>query len=397
MLKFPLIGDLETTVKNIGEGSIGGMKSSPFWRDNYIVAHGLKLGEERTKTWWMESPDYTKILNRTEVLVAHNMQFDLKYWLRFHGDAFTPWLAQGGRLWCTMLAEYLLSGMTSQFPSLNDTCVKYGGELKDESIKEYWDSGVGTEDIPYEQLLPYLETDVENTYKIYLGQVEKAKQLGMYELLLMHMESLIAIIVMEYNGLKFDLEYARKEIKRLTAEAEETNGSIIEYMKTVFEEPVWHKLSVDSKDQLSVMLFGGEYSYTTQEPILNKDGEPTYYSSKAAKAGEQRFKSVIKTLGTNGLGATPKPTWELKKKGIFCTDEEVLKTVYNECPRTQDFISKVMKGRTINKDLGTYFLGYSKLVFEDGFIHHSLNTVITSTGRLSSSSPNMQNLSGKGD
>jgi len=58
-------------------------------------------------------------------------------------------------------------------------------------------------------------------------------------------------------------------------------------------------------------------------------------------------------------------------------------------------LSKVLKMRELTKQISTYFDGYSNLVWSDGLIHGNLNHCQTATGRLSSSNPNLQNISNK--
>lgn len=388
----PCTIDLETTMKNKGEGSVGGMLSSPFCRRNKIVAHGVNiLG--KTSTFYQQPAPYEGILKSADVLVAHNMQFDLKYLLRDHRELFLDWLIDG-KLWCTMVAEYVLSGMTHKFPSLNELSKKYGGTQKNDAIKEYWRAGYDTDEIPEDELTEYLVYDVDNTKIVHKGQLVLAKELGMEKVINLHMEMLIGIILMESNGCKFDLNYSRRESKKLDVMYEQCYGQMLDKMKEFFIEDVWEKLNPESGDQLSVVLFGGDYKHDCSEPILTDDGEEVLFKS-GIKKGLVRTKKVQKSKTITGFAVNPKEEWALKKEGFYSTDEDTIKTLLIEAEGPlKVFLEGVLLLRTLSKDNGTYHKGYSALVHTDGFIHHNLNTSKTNTGRLSSSAPNMQNLSG---
>jgi len=386
----PCILDLETTMKNIGEGAVGKMKSSPFYRDNRIVAHGLNIFNT-TSTWYEEAPPYADVLANSNVLVAHNMQFDLKYLLRDHTEVFLDWLVEG-KLWCTMIAEYILSGMTHKFPSLNELSQKYRGTQKDDRIKEYWDAGFDTDEIPEDDLVEYLVHDVDNTKIVYEGQRKLAEELGMTAVIELHMEMLIGIILMEFNGCKFDIQYSREESARLQKAYEENYQILITKFREFFIEDVWSKLKPESGDQLSLILFGGQYAHDGYEPVLDESGEEYRYKS-GLKKGQVKMAKVKLFKEVTGFSLTPDPKWALKKEGFYSTDEETIKTLMiGASGSLERFLRAVILGRALSKDNSTYHTGFSALVYEDGFIHPNLNTSKTNTGRLSSSSPNTQNL-----
>lgn len=75
------------------------------------------------------------------------------------------------------------------------------------------------------------------------------------------------------------------------------------------------------------------------------------------------------------------------KKGS--TAFEVLITLKNQHP----IINILLEYRKLQKLYSTYLLGLQKYIFNDGKIHSIYNQVTTSTGRLSSLDPNMQNIS----
>ena len=71
------------------------------------------------------------------------------------------------------------------------------------------------------------------------------------------------------------------------------------------------------------------------------------------------------------------------------TSVEVLEFLINEHP----IVNLILEYRKYQKLLSTYAEGLQKFVLEDGKIHTVYNQCLTQTGRLSSSEPNLQNIS----
>lgn len=71
------------------------------------------------------------------------------------------------------------------------------------------------------------------------------------------------------------------------------------------------------------------------------------------------------------------------------TSVEELKALLNAHP----IVAAILEYRKYAKLVGTYIEGLSAHIGEDGKIHTTFNQTLTSTGRLSSSSPNLQNVS----
>src|ERR671921_1292246 len=77
-----------------------------------------------------------------------------------------------------------------------------------------------------------------------------------------------------------------------------------------------------------------------------------------------------------------------KIKTGYSTDAKVLQQLAIEHP----IADRIIAYRELAKLKGTYIDGLVKLVGEDGRIHGTLNQTTTATGRLSSDSPNLQNI-----
>ena len=77
-----------------------------------------------------------------------------------------------------------------------------------------------------------------------------------------------------------------------------------------------------------------------------------------------------------------------RNKNGYSTDAEVLKQLENDYP----FVAKVIRYRQLFKLKRTYLDGLERQLDSDGKIHTTFNQTLTSTGRLSSSDPNMQNI-----
>jgi DNA polymerase-1 len=77
-----------------------------------------------------------------------------------------------------------------------------------------------------------------------------------------------------------------------------------------------------------------------------------------------------------------------KTKTGYSTDAKVLQQLAIEHP----IADRIISYRELAKLKGTYIDGLVKLVGDDGRIHGTLNQTTTATGRLSSDSPNLQNI-----
>ena len=77
-----------------------------------------------------------------------------------------------------------------------------------------------------------------------------------------------------------------------------------------------------------------------------------------------------------------------KTKTGYSTNAEVLEKLIDKHP----VIEKIVYYRQITKLNSTYVEGLKNVIDEDGAIHSSFNQTVTTTGRLSSTEPNLQNI-----
>jgi DNA polymerase I-like protein with 3'-5' exonuclease and polymerase domains len=423
--------DLETSIKNIGEDSIGGFHASPYHPKNKIVSAGF-LTESGYDEWYYTAASV--YCPAQGLLVGQNIKFDLLYLLRTFPN-FRRQLAIHCTIWDCQLAEYLLSGQeinmkgSASSLSLNGLSKKYGGTQKKDIIKEYWDAftdpknpeyGKSTEDIPKHELLEYMEYDVRNTDLVFCTQYKEAQERGMLPLIESQMEALLATTEMEFNGMCFDKPLAKEFIIPLQAEMEPIEAGIL----AVLEERLpkfgrkLNAYSAGSGDQISLALFGGEYKSRENRAVMeddpNLDDLLTHTNTGIVrvervpvliKSGPNKGQVRKKFHNTTEVAKEwihPQEKWELKKDGMFQVDDKVLKVLIHKAKDKGliEFLQSIRRYRDLNKELSTYLIGFSEIAWpeKDGWIIHSnFNHVHTSTGRLSSSSVNLQNVSGKGE
>jgi DNA polymerase I len=182
----------------------------------------------------------------------------------------------------------------------------------------------------------YSAEDADITFQIYLylkERLEKEPDLKkLFEDVEMPLVSVLA--TMEYNGVSLDTTLLRK-----------MSGEINEALKTVTERIYEHAgmvFNVDSPKQLSEVLFN-------------------------------KLKLPPVRLGKSGLS----------------TDAAVLEQLADQHP----IIEQILYYRTLSKLQNTYVDKLGTLINpRTGRIHASFNQTITTTGRLSSSDPNLQNI-----
>jgi DNA polymerase I-like protein with 3'-5' exonuclease and polymerase domains len=441
--------DLETTVRNKGPGSVGRFAAHPQCKDNHIVLYAYKKeGDDKGKTYdnrFIPLPP-----EDMDIVIGHNIAFDIQYLIQ-RSEAWRDWfLSPKSKIWDTMIAEYILSGQSDKYASLDYCALKHAGAsddaidffvnmhkledkaanegpdefhkfqtdkalfyatwgevLKPDRIKEYWDAGYDTTDIPREELEDYAIGDVENTEMIFLSQIEIADQQNQIDLIQTMMESRMATIEMEYNGFAFDKAAAIDEAALIEAglggvqRAIQANADKL--LVTHVSSPV--VLEATSGPQLSKLIFGGSHKYKVKENMLDENGDPVLYKS-GKKKGEPRTKIVTKEVG---LPTLLDPDWISKttalKNGWKLDDavvEEIiayLSSTRSPTDMTHDTILEIAKllkeARMLQKDLTAFYRPYVDLTWDDGRIHANFSHTATDTGRLSCSNPNIQQVSGK--
>lgn len=388
-----VVTDLEVTIRN----TVGKNRASPFCFENYVVMEGLKYQE------W----DQVKVSSGVSVamggaparassvettLVGQNLKFDIMWYLRHDYEKGRENFLKTVDIWDTQLAEYLLTGQDHRMWSLDKLAQKYGGTLKDDRIKEYWNSGVDTCDIPEDELVEYLKHDVMNTELVFQHQVIKAHELGMMPLVLSQMRALKATCMMEFNGMQLDTA----ELDRQEQYYEELLADI---NAQIFSLPTVKKYGINpaSNDDVSVMLFGGFLKRIEDHNQYDEEGNLVRYKS-GVKKDQIKTKKVTMFHELPGLIKDPFAyTDPAKKAGFYKVDSSVLERVqkYASSPEASKFCSLVLEYRDHSKQLGTYVKGFRELMFPDGRLHGNLIHTNTKTGRLSSSQPNLQNLTNR--
>lgn len=359
-----LVVDLETTV-----GETYKRVSNCFDAQNYIVLCAVK--EKNKEAIVLAAGElerlFLKLTPDIKYLVGQNFKFDL-LWL-WHIPALRKWIHDGGKIWDTQLAEYLLSGQSHLYPSLDELSLKYGGTQKDDFVKQQFATGVGSELIDLDILSTYAKGDVNNTELIFLKQVQQARSKNCVKFITAHMDFLLATTEMEYNGLHVD-KFAAPPIRQQLV-------SKLKDLDQYLPQEVRGKFKWSSHDHLSCLLFGG----TIEDKVVRES--LTYKSGK--KLG-QTYNKYDKFVYTFKRQVRPKTEWMGVKKGFYSTSVKILECI--DLPVCAD----VLYNRKIVKQINTYIDALPLLVQPDNKIHHSLHHVGTATTRLASSNPNLQNL-----
>lgn len=402
------IHDVETTIKN---KELGDSKAFPFYDDNRVVENGLAIGSFDDPKLEIEltrlEDKHDKIILQSnqerliKLIVGHNWKFDLHYLMKHEaeidGIPVRDWVARN-HIWDTQSAEYILTGHRNKYPSLDECAVKYGGVLKDDRIKIMWDAGIQTEEMLPEMLEEYLEGDLDNTNIVFKAQLKAAKEAGQLPLIRAMNSAILAYQEMEWNGMKINpVElFARRNFLH------KKKTKLINYITTKFltcncnnnlNHNLTSNLNLGSPKQLSVLLFGGDLTYKSND-----------YQGKY-KNGNDKYKICehIVTDPLYNLSALAQEEWKTKtfsKTGVYSTDDKVLSSLLNSLdPESEpyQFIETLQDMRGLDKEISGYYDSIPELLCGDCIVHQNINNTATSTGRLSESNPNLQNVSKKGD
>lgn len=292
--------DFETTVHALNR-----RKASPFNPHNWVVAAAYKdraspdiqrhyFGRKAPPDGW-----FVQMLDNTKLLVGHNIKFDLQHAIfnkPVNYSAYREWVVNGGQVWDTQLAEYLLNGMVQEDHSLalDETAPRYGGDLKDDEVKLLWQAGVMTEDIDPHILMRYLcggtmpdgttiLGDIGNTELIAKAQMKRASEVGQLNSIMLNMGALLATVEMELNGMYVNKDKGLVHAAELQSTLEDLQASLNSFLppNLPFEfkwSNQWH---------LSPLIYGGVINYDSRE-YVHADGSMTYCSEWNALPEDKR-------------------------------------------------------------------------------------------------------------
>ena len=382
-----LVIDVETST--FGKGNV-------YSQRNKLYYVGL-LKEEKSFLLDVEGTDsphgevlalIQKEIDEAKELVLFNGKFDLS-WLRRYGINFSH-----KKIHDCQLCHFILTHQANPYPSLNGVAEYYGlGQKIDVVREQYWDIGLDTSDVPKEILELYLEQDLNLTSQVYLRQVEEINALPVNKqrLISLHNQDLVALQEIEWNGIKYD----SAESEKLATELAETISLMESEMFKLHSLPGFNN---SSKHHLSCLLYGGVFTLPEQQDT----GE---VFKTGPKAGQKKLKWVDIPHEFPRLVTPLRNTaYELNKNesDVSLHRWGVGADILTRLPakgKAKKVVDIILKRSILEKLRGTYYEGLPKLIkemdWEEDTLHGNLNQNVAVTGRLSSTKPNLQNMSGE--
>ena len=243
-----------------------------------------------------------------------------------------------GKMFDTMIAHYLIQPeLYHNMDYLAEVYLHYQTVHIEDLIGPKGKNQKSMRDLAPSEVYEYAAEDADITLRLKIVLEPKLKELNLEELFWNVEMPLVPVLAhMEMNGVCIDTNTLKETSVNLTNRLTEIERHIYELAGESF--------NIASPRQVGEILFG-------------------------------KMKIVDK----------PKKT----KTGQYVTSEEVLQQLRSKSP----IIDEILNYRGLKKLLSTYVDSLPKLINpRTGRIHASFNQAITSTGRLSSSDPNLQNI-----
>lgn len=300
-----------------------GQVASSFNPMNYLVAPGWRVdtvNDDGTvtvgETKWAyfnnseeaEASNWFDDLDGCSLMIAHNMQFECKWFLSKYRDKFEKFLKAGGRVLCTAIAEYLITHQQELYPALGEIAIKHGGTPKVDGVKIYWEQGKLTSEIPKELLIEYLAGpagDIDNTALCFYSQCQQLQAQNMMQMYYERCDAALAFAYCEFFGLYVDRDVAERNRQAQEADI----AAMQEQLKTLLpaDFPAEAEFSWGSRFHLSALVYGGPVKYRIQVPY-----DPPQY----VKADFYRVQGTEGTLvPVHALGLDTPHNYEVYKSG----------------------------------------------------------------------------------
>ena len=415
----------------------------PFHKDNCLVSVGIN-DEYYFFNHNNHDFDVAKnhkavqaILDKTTLLVGHNVKFDL-VWILESGFKYE------GRLYDTMIGEYVLLRGLRKPLSLKDICRRRSIALKSDAVDEYMKQKISFEDIPIDTIETYGRQDVVSTRALFNSQMadfKKSDNRVLLKSVKMMNEFLPVLATMERNGINIDVP----GLDDVEQQFKEEFGTIAQRIKTIIWEQMGDTpINPGSGEQLSWLIYSKKvidkkkwaemFNIGIDKATKRKKKRPIFSKSKfkdavnfntapikktvanqcpscsgtgtkqKVKVNGDLYKNLSRCDSCSGIGLiysyinkiagfnqTPVGVSEVADGG-FKTDRETLKKISMRAHgELKEFVDLIIRYNAIDTYLNTFVNGIRDHVNEDSILHPKFMQCVTATGRLSSRDPNFQN------
>jgi DNA polymerase-1 len=263
--------------------------------------------------------------------VGHNLKYDLSV-LKWHG------VSVGGKLFDTMVSHSLIEPeMRHGMDYLSEVYLGYTPVPISKLIGDAKAGQVNMADVPVAKVAEYSAEDADVTWQLCSALEPLLKQKGQERVFYEVESPLIPVLVdMEFEGIKVDAAALADFGLQLSKEMDDAEKTIYLLAGTTF--------NLNSPRQLGQVLF-----------------------------------DLLK------IGDAPKKT----KTGQYATDEQTLAALAGD----HEIVRRLLEYRTASKLKSTYADALPEAIWpRTGRVHTTYNQVMTTTGRLNSQNPNLQNI-----
>ena len=444
---YALVIDLEV--------DLGGDRKdpSPYNKDNSLVAIGYTYRQINGEPIWntdgsvkilnVNTSNFTEFnyfkraLKNASYVVAHNAKFDVA-WLREIG------IECDVKIIDTMINEYVLSKGIRNKLSLDALSTKYNVTRKEGMLSDALSKGLNYSDMTSEDQISYLSHDVIATAEVFQKQEARFK-LDLNKSLIpirdLMCEFCSVLTDIERSGMAIDLQI----LQQVDLEYEQEQAQLNSYLNQKVRDLMGDlEVNLSSPEQLSQVIYSCKLvdkntwkdemnigvdargkplirpniDIKSFRNVLTKcfnrshkvraikcaacDGRGEYYKvkkdgsnfKKATKCPHCLGKGIVYDNLPERGGLNISPRVSLASAGGFKTDKNTLTTLLKEVtdPEAKKFLESIVRLSAIETYRSAFIEGIRKGIKSDALLHANFNQCITATGRLSSSSPNLQNM-----
>ncbi|GAB3975522.1 hypothetical protein GCM10028806_33270 [Spirosoma terrae] len=316
--------------------------------------------------------------------IAHNMKYDWKLFKVQYGVTME-------RVWCTQVASQVLyNGMDALRHSLDSVLERHFRVKLDKTARNTFINRDLSEPITDGEI-NYLCGDLGYLIPLYELQYRKGHELQMPACLDLEMEFLPILAQMELEGIRLDVDAWKQNTRNNARKAEAVHKKILVEVGKLGELFPRALTSEIKKAKKPKQVEDHPFAPISAQPAAKA------VSTQLGLFDDAQVVSKKKVAERFNVGSTVQIQALFERCGVNLdsTGEEVLQqyVLNNPASPLAKFIELLLEYRGLIKLVGTYGDKFLEVINPvTGRIHTDFSQAFTDTGRLSSRSPNLQNL-----